>query len=120
MPFGKGLARTLLGTKLAYTESSHVTKDDASCFGASWLSINTNFSSTRSAELLFFQKVVVIVNFARTQDYEELREGGVCTRGTEYSSKRSLLLSKSSAQKRGAGGIFSRAYNIINIHFGFV
>ena len=50
--------------------------------------------STRSVKVPFFQKataVVVIVKFGRIQDYIRGMEGnGVCTRRTEYSTKRPL------------------------------
>ena len=62
-------------------ESSPITTDDESYFGASWLRSTQApliSRSTGSAKLLFFQKataVVVIVEFVRFQDYKERREG---------------------------------------------
>ena len=94
-----------------------VTTDDASCFGASWLrSMQAPLTShsTRSVKLLFFQKaaaVVVIVEFARSQNYEERREGAyVRDKLNIQANAPSPLLSKKSVQK--GGGIFSGAYGM--------
>ena len=63
-------------------------------------------SSTRSVKLPFFQKaatVVVIVDFARTQDYDKWREEAYARDELNIRANApSPLLSKSSVQKRGA------------------
>ena len=93
----------------AYAESSPVTQMlqvALVLLGLVSMQVPLISCSTRSVKLLFFQKataVVVIVKFKTT------RTGGrgVCTRRTEYSSKRPIpLLSKSSVQKGGGGAHF--------------
>ena len=68
--------------------------------------------STHSAKLPFLQKasaVIVIIEFADIQDYEEWREGAYARDELNIRANApSLLLSKSSVQKWG--GVFLGAY----------
>ena len=66
--------------------------------------------STRSAKLPFFQKaaaIVVIVDFARIQGYEERKEGAYARDAVNIRANAPApVLSKSSVQKGGRRGVF--------------
>ena len=88
-----------------YPRLSPVTTDDASCFDASWLGINTNaplFScSTHSAKLSFFQKsaaVIMIVYFTCIIECKEWRERVHVQDKIEYSNMLTFLCQKQEIQ----------------------
>ena len=97
----------------AYAESSPVTADDASYFGASWFSISASaadFHSTHSVNLLFLLKaaaVVMSVEFVCIQDYKERREGVYARDELNIQANAPHFCLKVVCKK---GGVFSGAY----------
>ena len=98
----------MLGQQV-YTGSSPVTTDDASCFNASRLSINTSAADFPQYTLgsAFFQKAAAVVLMVRGT-----KAGSVYTRQKNIRANTPSLLLPQSSMPAKQGGVFSGTYGI--------